>query len=222
MPTPKIGNDWDTHICHEFTKDYYQHLREFLQQEYATTTIYPDKYDIFNALKLTPYHNVKVVILGQDPYIKPGEAHGLSFSVKPGIKTPPSLMNIYTELYNDLGYPIPNTGCLINWARQGVLLLNAVLTVRAGASNSHRNKGWETFTNAVINAINGKSEPVVFMLWGNNAKEKAVLLNNPRHLVLKAAHPSPLAGGAFLGCRHFSQANDFLEKNGITPINWQL
>jgi len=222
MPIPKIGNDWDTHIGHEFTKDYYQNLREFLQQEYATTTIYPDKYDIFNALKLTPYHNVKVVILGQDPYIKPGEAHGLSFSVKPGIKTPPSLMNIYTELYNDLGYPIPNTGCLVNWARQGVLLLNAVLTVRAGASNSHRNKGWETFTNAVINTINGKSEPVVFMLWGNNAKEKAVLLNNPHHLVLKAAHPSPLAGGAFLGCRHFSQANEFLMRNGVTPINWEV
>jgi len=222
MPTVKIGNDWDDLIGCEFQKPYYLQLREFLKQEYATTIIYPDKYDIFNALKLTPFHNVKVVILGQDPYIKPGEAHGLSFSVKPGIKIPPSLMNIYTELANDLGYPIPTTGCLINWAKQGVLLLNAVLTVRAGASNSHRNKGWETFTNAVISAVNQKNEPVVYMLWGNNAKEKSVLLNNPRHLVLKAAHPSPLAGGAFFGCRHFSQGNEFLERNGVVGVNYEL
>jgi uracil-DNA glycosylase len=215
---PKIGNDWDELLSAEFEADYYQKLRQFLTSEYNTHTIYPDKYDIFNALRYTPYHAVKVVILGQDPYINPGEAHGLSFSVKPGIRIPPSLLNIYKELNTDIGCPIAKTGCLIPWAESGVLLLNAVLTVRAGASNSHKNKGWETFTNKVIELVDQKSEPVVYMLWGNNAKAKADLLKNPRHLVLKAAHPSPLAGGAFFGCRHFSQANSFLPE----PVEWEI
>jgi len=173
-------------------------------------------------LKFTPYHNLKVVIIGQDPYINPGEAHGLSFSVKPGIKIPPSLLNIYKELANDLGCTMPQTGCLVKWAEQGVLLLNAVLTVRAGSSNTHKNKGWESFTNSVIETIDKKNDPVVFMLWGNNAKEKATLLKNNIHLVLKAAHPSPLAGGSFFGCRHFSKANEFLVQNGKRPIDWQI
>jgi len=222
MPIPKIGNDWDSHIGSEFSQDYYQQLRTFLQNEYATNTIYPDKYDIFNALKLTAYKDTKVVILGQDPYIKQGEAHGLAFSVKPGIKIPPSLMNVYRELAYDLGYNIPQTGCLIKWATQGVLLLNTVLTVRAGASNSHKGKGWESFTDSVIRAVNEKPDPVVFMLWGNNAKVKDALLTNPIHLVLKATHPSPLAGNAFQGCRHFSQANHFLATHGRETIDWQI
>jgi uracil-DNA glycosylase len=215
---PKIGNDWDELLSAGFDAEYYQRLRMFLTEEYNSHTIYPDKYDIFNALKYTPYHAVKVVILGQDPYINPGEAHGLSFSVKPGIRIPPSLLNIYKELNTDIGCPIAKTGCLIKWAESGVLLLNAVLTVRAGASNSHKNKGWETFTNKVIELVDQKSEPVVYMLWGNNAKAKADLLKNPKHLVLRAAHPSPLAGGAFFGCRHFSQANSFLSE----PIDWEI
>ena len=222
MPSVKMGNDWDALIGDEFEKDYYLRLREFLKQEYSTRKIYPDMYDIFNALKLTPYNAVKVVILGQDPYINPDEAHGLSFSVKPGIRVPPSLMNVYKELLDDLGCTIPNTGCLIKWAEQGVLLLNAVLTVRAGVSNSHKNMGWENFTSRVIEIIDQKTEPVVFMLWGKNAKEKLTLLKNPAHLVLQAAHPSPLAGNAFLGCRHFSKANDFLAKNGREVIDWQI
>jgi len=222
MPTPKIGNDWDTIIGDEFTQDYYQQLRAWLQTEYATYTIYPDKYDIFNALKLTPYKDAKVVILGQDPYINQGEAHGLAFSVKPGIRIPPSLQNIYKEIAEDIGCTLPQTGCLTKWTQQGVLLLNAVLTVRAGVSNSHKNRGWETFTDSVIRAVNAKPDPVVFMLWGNNAKAKEVLLTNHAHLVLKATHPSPLAGNAFFGCRHFSQANEFLSKYGRETIDWQI
>lgn len=219
----KIGNDWDDIIGEEFSKDYYLKLREFLKKEYATQTIYPNMHDIFNALKLTGFARTKIVILGQDPYIKPGEAHGLSFSVKPGIKIPPSLMNIFKELHDDLGCEIPNGGCLEKWAEQGVLMLNAVLTVRAGASNSHKNKGWEAFTSRVIQAIDEfKETPVVFMLWGNNAKEKESLITNRRHLILKAAHPSPLAGGAFFGCAHFSKANEFLAGHGIEPVDWQL
>ena len=220
MQYPKINNDWDTLLKTEFQKEYYQNLRVFLQNEYTTKEIYPDKYDIFNALKLTPYSSVKVVILGQDPYIKKGEAHGLSFSVKPGIKIPPSLMNIYKEIYNDLNIPIPDTGYLVEWAKQGVLLLNTVLTVRAGESNSHKNKGWETFTNKIIELIAQKTDPVVYMLWGNHAKTKEPLMQNPNHLVLKAAHPSPLAGGAFAGCKHFSKANEFLKKNDKNGVEW--
>jgi uracil-DNA glycosylase len=222
MSIPKIGNDWDDYIGDEFIKEYYQRLRTFLLSEYDSFVVYPDKYDIFNALKYTPLSTVKAVILGQDPYIKQGEAHGLSFSVKPGIKIPPSLLNIYKEIADDLGCYIPKTGCLTKWANQGVLLLNAVLTVRERSSNSHKNKGWELFTDRVIQVINECSEPVAFMLWGNNAKAKGALITNPKHLVLLAAHPSPLAGGAFFGCRHFSKANDFLVKNGREGINWQI
>jgi len=222
MPSPKIGNEWDELIGNEFEKGYYLQLREFLKREYATTKVYPDKYDIFNALKLTPYSKVKVVIIGQDPYINAGEAHGLSFSVKPGIKIPPSLLNIYKEIHDDVGCTIPNTGYLVKWAEQGVLLLNAVLTVRAGLSNSHKNKGWENFTNRIIEVIDQKQEPVVFMLWGNNAKAKENLLKNPKHLVLKAAHPSPLAGGAFNGCKHFSKSNEYLINNGVEGVEWEI
>jgi uracil-DNA glycosylase len=222
MPTVKIGNDWDICLEGEFEKEYYLKLREFLKREYATTAIYPDMFDIFNALKMTAFGDVKVVILGQDPYINPGEAHGLSFSVKPEIRIPPSLMNVYKELNTDLGCNIPNTGCLIKWAEQGVLLLNAVLTVRARSSNSHKNQGWETFTNRVIELVDQKDEPVVFMLWGKNAQEKTVMLRNQKHLVLTAAHPSPLAGDRFMGCRHFSKANEFLKGNGRGEIDWQI
>lgn len=220
---PKIGNDWDEIIGEEFTKDYYIKLREFLKAEYTSKAIYPNMHDIFNSLKLTGFRETKVVILGQDPYIKPGEAHGLSFSVKPGVKIPPSLLNIFKELKNDLGCEIPNSGCLEKWAARGVLMLNAVLTVRAGESNSHKNKGWENFTSRVIQTLDEhKDKPVVFMLWGNNAKEKEALICNRKHLILKAAHPSPLAGGAFFGCKHFSKANNFLTEHGIEPVDWQL
>jgi len=222
MATVRIANDWDICLEGEFAKDYYLKLREFLKREYATIAIYPDMYDIFNALKLTALGDVRVVILGQDPYINPGEAHGLSFSVKPGIRIPPSLMNVYKELNNDLGCIIPSTGCLVKWAEQGVLLLNTVLTVRAKSSNSHKNKGWETFTDKVIELINQKEEPVVFILWGRNAQEKAVMLSNQKHLVLTSAHPSPLAGDRFMGCRHFSKANGFLKENGRGAIDWQI
>ena len=222
MATVIIGNDWDNILQGEFEKDYYLKLREYLKREYATTIIYPDMYDIFNALKLTPYSSIKVVILGQDPYINHGEAHGLSFSVKPGIRIPPSLMNVYKELNADLGCVLPNTGCLIKWSEQGVLLLNTVLTVCAKMSNSHRNKGWEIFTNRVIELIDQKCDPVVFMLWGKNAQEKVAMLNNKRHLVLTAAHPSPLAGDRFMGCRHFSRANEFLKENGRGEVDWQI
>jgi uracil-DNA glycosylase len=222
MQIPKIKNDWDNLLEAEFKQENYQNLRNFLLNEYSSYKIYPDKNDIFNSLKYTPYKDVKIVILGQDPYIKEGEAHGLAFSVSPNIKIPPSLMNIYKELQSDIGCYIPNSGCLINWTKQGVLLLNSVLTVRSGQSNSHKNKGWEKFTHKIIELLNDKNEPIIFMLWGNNAKEKSVLLNNPNHLVLKAPHPSPLAGGAFFGCKHFSKANNFLRINGIEPIDWQI
>ena len=220
--TAKIGNDWDDLLAVEFEKDYYQKLREFLKQEYSSKTIYPDMYDIFNSLKYTPYSKVKAVILGQDPYINPNEAHGLSFSVKPGVRIPPSLMNIFKELHHDLGCLIPNTGCLVKWAEQGVLLLNTVLTVQSKMSNSHKDKGWEIFTNRVIELIDKKEDPVVFMLWGKNAQAKASMLHNPNHLVLQAAHPSPLAGDRFMGCKHFSITNEFLLRNGSEVINWQI
>jgi len=219
---PTIGNDWDQLIGREFEKDYYLALRAFLIEEYRHNTIYPNKYDIFNAIKLTSYRDIKVVILGQDPYIKPAEAHGLSFSVKAGVRVPPSLMNVYKELHNDLGCQIPDNGFLEKWAKQGVLLLNTVLTVREKQSNSHKNKGWEIFTNKIIETIDNRDVPVVFMLWGSNAKEKEALIQNPKHLILKAAHPSPLAGGAFFGCKHFSKANEFLAKNNLSQIDWQI
>ncbi|MBC1499888.1 uracil-DNA glycosylase [Listeria weihenstephanensis] len=219
----QLGNDWDALLEDEFMKDYYSKLREFLKVEYGNQTVYPDMYDIFNAFKSTAFQDVKVVILGQDPYHGAGQAHGMSFSVKPGVRTPPSLLNIYKELADDVGLQIPNNGYLLPWARQGVLLLNTVLTVREGKPNSHANKGWEQLTDTVISLLGQKSEPVVFLLWGNNAKSKQALLRNPSHLVLTSVHPSPLsANRGFMGCQHFSKANQYLIKNGEKAIDWQI
>jgi len=217
-----LQNDWDDLLKDEFKKDYYQQLRGFLKKEYQSATIYPSMHDIFNALKLTPYEAVKVVIVGQDPYINPGEAHGLAFSVQPGARTPPSLVNIFKELETDLQCTIPDNGHLVHWANQGVLLLNTALTVRRGASKSHAGKGWEQFTDKVLELINMKKSPVVFMLWGRDAQRKGQFIENPLHLILPAAHPSPLAGGRFFGCKHFSRANEFLHKNDLEPIHWQI
>ena len=218
-----IGNSWDSILADEFKSPYYLQLREFLKREYATQTIYPDMYDIFNALKYTAYEDVKAVIIGQDPYHGEGQAHGLCFSVKRGIAPPPSLQNIFKELQNDVGFRIPNNGELTDWTKQGVLLLNAVLTVRAGQANSHKGKGWEKLTDAVIRKLNEREKPIVFMLWGRNAKEKQALITNSHHLVLTAAHPSPLSAyNGFFGCRHFSTANDFLKYTGQQPIDWSV
>ncbi len=219
-----IGNSWDEKLLGEFDKDYYLKLREFLKAEYSHHTVYPDMYDIFNALKAAPYEEVRVVIIGQDPYHEPGQAHGMCFSVKPGVDIPPSLRNIYKELSEDIpGFKIPDNGYLQKWAEQGVLLLNTVLTVRAHAANSHRNRGWEIFTDRVIELVNEKETPVVFMLWGANARAKKALITNPVHYVLEAPHPSPLsASGGFFGCRHFSKCNRLLEESGQKPIDWQL
>ena len=217
-----IGNDWDEVLKGEFEKDYYLKLREFLKQEYFSREIYPDMYDIFNALRFTPYSQVKAVILGQDPYHEPGQAHGLCFSVKKGVPKPPSLVNIFKELEDDTGIRQPSHGCLEDWARNGVLLLNAVLTVRRGAANSHRGKGWETFTDNVIRHLNLRKEPMVFILWGRNAKEKETLITNPAHLILKGAHPSPLSAyNGFFGGRYFSRADEFMRANG-SGIDWRI
>jgi len=219
----KFNNSWDALLIEEFKKEYYQKLREFLKFEYATQTIYPDMYDIFNALKLTSYDDVSVVILGQDPYHGHGQAHGLCFSVKKGIKPPPSLLNIYQELHTDLGLYIPNNGFLDKWAKQGVLLLNTVLTVRANLANSHKGKGWETFTDRVIEHLNSRKKPVIFLLWGNNAKSKKSIISNKYHVVLEAAHPSPLsAHSGFFGCKHFSKANTHIKNMGFDTIDWQI
>ncbi|WP_026050912.1 uracil-DNA glycosylase [Clostridium tunisiense] len=216
-------NKWDELISGEFEKDYYLKLREFLIEEYKTKTIYPDKHDIFNALKFTSYDDVKVVIIGQDPYHGPNQAHGLSFSVQPKVQIPPSLLNMYKELKADLGCFIPNNGYLVPWAEQGVLLLNAVLTVREGQANSHRNKGWEKFTDKVIQLLNEREEPIIFLLWGNNAKEKGELITNKHHFILTTVHPSPLsASRGFFGCRHFSKTNEILRDLGKEPIDWQI
>ena len=218
-----IGNSWDDVLKGEFDKDYYLKLREFLKQEYGSRTIYPNMYDIFNALKFTPYEDVKAVILGQDPYHEPGQAHGLCFSVQKGVQKPPSLVNIFKELQDDLGCKIPNNGYLKKWADQGVLLLNTVLTVRAHQANSHQGRGWEQFTDAIIQAVNAQDRPIVYMLWGRPAQSKIPMLTNPKHLILKAPHPSPLSAyRGFFGCRHFSQANQFLKEHGIEPIDWQI
>ncbi|WP_239254746.1 uracil-DNA glycosylase [Listeria ilorinensis] len=219
----QIGNDWDDLLELEFKKDYYLRLREFLKYEYGTKRVYPDMYDIFNALKYTAYQDVKVVILGQDPYHGAGQAHGLSFSVQAGIPTPPSLQNIYQELCEDLTCTMPNNGYLKPWADQGVLLLNTVLTVRAGQANSHRGKGWEQLTDHIIELLDQKEEPIVFLLWGNNAKQKQVLLKNSRHAVFTSSHPSPYSANyGFLGSRPFSRTNAFLLENGRPTINWQI
>ena len=218
-----LKNDWKNILEDEFNKEYYQTLRNFLITEYKTRTIYPDKYDIFNALHFTSYKDIKVVILGQDPYHGPNQAHGLSFSVNPGIKTPPSLLNIYKELNSDLGCHIPNNGYLKKWADQGVLLLNTSLTVRAGQANSHKNIGWEIFTDKIISLINEKEDPVVFLLWGNNAIKKKNLITNKKHLILTSVHPSPLsASRGFFGSKPFSKINNFLISVNKKPIDWQI
>lgn len=220
---PPISNDWANALAPEYKKDYYKNLFKFIGEEYSTQQIFPPGDDIFNAFHLTPLKDVKCVIIGQDPYHEEGQAHGLCFSVKPGIATPPSLVNIYKELHDDLGCYIPNNGYLVKWANQGVLMLNAVLTVRAHQAASHQNKGWEKFTDAAIKAVNDLDRPVVFLLWGGFAQKKASMLTNPKHLILKAPHPSPLSVyRGFYGCKHFSQTNEFLEKNGIEPIDWQI
>lgn len=218
-----IENDWLNPLSAEFKKPYYKELFLKVKDEYSSHTVYPPSKDIFNAYTFTPLKDVKVLILGQDPYHEPGQAHGLSFSVNPGIDIPPSLCNIYKELQSDLGCYIPNNGYLKKWADQGVMLLNNVLTVRAHQANSHRGIGWEKFTEATIRALNEQDRPIVYMLWGRPAQEKCSILNNPKHLVLKAPHPSPLSVyRGFWGCKHFSQANDFLVKNGLQPIDWQI
>lgn len=218
-----IGNDWDEVLNGEFDKEYYIKLRRFLKSEYSQHKIHPDMYDIFNALKWTPYGEAKVVIFGQDPYHEEGQAHGLAFSVKPGVKIPPSLLNIYKELNRELGCYIPNNGYLEKWAHQGVLLLNSALTVRNGAANSHRGMGWEIFTERVTELLNEREDPLIFMLWGSNAKEKMKVITNPRHKILTAAHPSPLsANRGFFGCGHFKTANRLLRQMGKGEIDWQI
>lgn len=219
----KLNNDWDGLIGDEFNKPYYLSLREFLKTEYKNYKVYPDMYEIFSALVNTPYHKTKVVILGQDPYHGPGQAHGMCFSVKKGVPIPPSLLNIYKEICDETGGYIPNTGHLMPWAKQGVLLLNTILTVRESMPNSHRGKGWEIFTNRVIEILNRRDEPLVFMLWGANAREKLSIIDSGRHLCLTAAHPSPLsAHNGFFGCGHFIKANEFLISHVKSPINWQI
>lgn len=221
MFIPQIGNDWDQILKKEFEKPYFQNLMSILDNEYYNYTIFPPKEDVFNAFRFTSYENTKVVIIGQDPYINPNQAHGLSFSVKPGAAIPPSLRNILMEVADDCGCEYPDNGCLIPWAKQGVLLLNSVLTVRSGQSNSHKNIGWEIFTNSVIENLNIKGG-IVYMLWGNYAKAKGKIIDNENNFILRAAHPSPLAGGLFMGCKHFSKANQFLYEMGPNTINWQI
>ena len=217
----KLGNDWDEILKDEWQKPYYQTLRSFLKQEYSSGTIYPDMNNIFNALKYTSFKDTKVVIIGQDPYHGFGQAHGLCFSVKKGVVPPPSLKNIYKELKSDVGFEIPSHGELTSWAKQGVLLLNNVLTVREGLPNSHKGKGWEIFTDRVIGELNKKETPVVFLLWGANAQKKAEIITNPKHFKLMTVHPSPLsASRGFFGCRHFSKTNEILQNNGFLPIKW--
>lgn len=218
-----LNNSWDEVLAEEFDKEYYRQLRVFLKDEYGSHTVYPDMYNIFNALKFTPYDGVKAVIIGQDPYHEPGQAQGLCFSVPKGVKIPPSLVNIYREMKHDLGIEPPGHGNLETWAKQGVLLLNAVLTVRAHEANSHKGKGWEKFTDRVIELLNERQKPVVFILWGANAKAKERLITNPQHLILTGAHPSPLsAHNGFWGGNYFSRTNEFLIENGIEPIDWRI
>ncbi len=218
-----IENDWLPVLKPEFSKQYYKDLYLAVRKAYHEERVYPPADDLLNAFHYTPLSEVKVVILGQDPYHEYGQAHGLCFSVRPGVKIPPSLINIYKELVTDQNCFIPNNGYLVPWAEQGVFLLNSVLTVREHVANSHRSFGWETFTDAVIKVLNEQDRPMVYLLWGRNAKEKCKILNNPKQLVLTAAHPSPLsAHNGFFGCRHFSKANAFLKENGLAPIDWQI
>ena len=219
----KLNNQWDELLCEEFKKEYYLKLREFLKIEKANYRIFPSMYDIFNALKYTDYKDVKVVILGQDPYHEIGQAHGLCFSVLDHVPLPASLKNIFKELTTDLNIPYPKTGNLTKWAKQGVLLLNTVLTVREHYANSHKNKGWEIFTNQVIELLNQRDESIIFVLWGNDAKQKKSLITNPKHFILTASHPSPLSAfNGFFGCKHFSKINEILQKNHQLPIDWSL
>ena len=220
---PPITNDWQQPLEVEFKKPYYKDLYKKVLEEYRSRQIFPNPDDIFNAFHLTPLKDVKVVILGQDPYHNDGQAHGLCFSVKPDVEVPPSLVNIYKELQDDLGCRIPNNGYLVKWAKQGVLMLNTVLTVRAHQANSHQGHGWEQFTDAIIQAVNAQDRPIVYMLWGRPAQSKIPMLTNPKHLILTAPHPSPLSAyRGFFGCRHFSKANEFLQANGVEPIDWQI
>lgn len=218
-----IANDWLEPLKPEFSKQYYRELYQKVIEEYKTHLVFPPSDDIFNAFALTPLHDVKVVIIGQDPYHNVGQAHGLCFSVRPDVEIPPSLVNIYKELHDDLGCYVPNNGYLVKWAMQGILLLNTVLTVRAHQANSHRGMGWEQFTDAAIRILNEEDRPIVFILWGAPAQTKKKMLNNPRHLILEAPHPSPLSAyRGFFGSRPFSKTNAFLEENGLTPIDWQI
>lgn len=216
-------NDWGQYLKEEMAQPYYRQLRQFLIGEYSTKQVYPDIYSIFNALHYTSYADTKVLILGQDPYHEPGQAHGLSFSVQPNVPPPPSLVNIFKELETDLGCTVPNNGCLEPWARQGVLLLNTVLTVQAHRANSHRDKGWEIFTDKIISLLNQREKPVAFILWGSPARRKKAMITNPQHFIVESPHPSPLSAyRGFFGSRPFSKVNKFLESVGEEPINWQL
>ena len=218
-----LGNDWDNILADEFSKPYYLSLREFLKNEYRTRRIYPDMHDIFNALRASSFKDTRVVIIGQDPYHGEGQAHGLCFSVKCPVEPPPSLKNIYKELESDVGFKIPDHGELTHWAEQGVLMLNTVLTVREGAANSHKGMGWEKFTDRVIAELDKKETPVVFLLWGANARNKAEIIKNPIHRKLITVHPSPLSAyGGFFGCKHFSKCNEILVSTGQKPIDWQI
>lgn len=218
-----IGNDWDELLKGEFEKPYYLELREFLKNEYSTKIIYPNVYDIFNALKYTSYKDTKVLILGQDPYHGENQAHGLAFSVKPGVKTPPSLLNMYKELNSEYGCFIPNNGYLVPWTEQGILLLNTALTVRAHEANSHKGKGWEIFTDNIIKLLNERQDPVIFVLWGNNARSKKKLIDTQKHYIIESAHPSPLsASRGFFGSKPFSKINEILISLGKMPLDWQI
>ncbi|MBR0270995.1 MAG: uracil-DNA glycosylase [Methanobrevibacter sp.] len=218
-----IGNDWDSVLTEEFEKEYFKEIEEFIEREYSSKTIYPPKEDIYNAFEFTPLGNVKVVILGQDPYHEKGQAHGLAFSTPEGRPIPRSLKNIFKEIQAEYNYPIPDSGCLEKWAKQGVFLLNTVLTVREGEANSHSDCGWQTFTDNVIRILNEQTQPIVFMLWGKQAEKKTELLTNPNHLVLTTSHPSPFSvRRGFFGCNHFKMANEFLKKNNIEEIDWKL
>lgn len=218
-----FGNDWDEVLKEELKQPYFLQLMDWLDHEYTEHEVFPPRAFLFQALKLTPYHEVKAVILGQDPYHKLGQAHGLSFSVLPGVRIPPSLHNIYKEMSADLGMPVPLTGTLTSWARQGVLLLNSILTVREGLPNSHQGRGWERFTDAVISKLNKRSVPIVFMLWGNYARKKGAMIDSTRHEIIESAHPSPLsARNGFFGSRPFSRCNQFLARQGRTPIDWYI
>lgn len=218
-----LGNSWDERLADQFSSEYYLRLREFLKYEYTHGAVYPAAADIFNALKTVDFPDVSVVILGQDPYHEPGQAHGFAFSVKPGVPAPPSLQNIFSELHDDLGCFVPNNGYLMPWAKQGVLMLNTVLTVRRGQANSHRGQGWEILTDRIIELLGSRDEPMVFLLWGAPAGKKAELIKNKAHLILRTVHPSPLSAyRGFFGCRHFSKANAFLAANGRKPIDWQI